>query len=116
MIKNNQLVHLLQICKLQCGINKGSNAGKRTGKNEFNGKKSQERPKLSHNITNLKHEAKYCTELLLRQKRTCNAKGALEFIRSMSQDKTISFRDPTDNVLMKLTQDATFVSFLKQTC
>ncbi|CAJ0760398.1 10775_t:CDS:10 [Entrophospora sp. SA101] len=32
------------------------------------------------------------------------------------QDKTTSFRDPTDSVLMKLVQDAKFVSYLKQIC
>ncbi|CAG8759488.1 16780_t:CDS:2, partial [Acaulospora morrowiae] len=48
----------------------------------------------------------------------CNVRGALEFIRSTirSQDKTISFREPTDNVLMSLTQDEKFISCLKQTC
>ncbi|CAJ0892524.1 14498_t:CDS:2, partial [Entrophospora sp. SA101] len=60
------------------------------------------------------NDIKYRTELLLRSKRMCNVKGALEFIRSM--DKTTSFRDPTDSVLMKLVQDAKFVSYLKQIC
>ena len=27
-----------------------------------------------------------------------------------------SFREPTDNVLTRLTQDAKFISYLKQTC
>src|SRR6266513_571985 len=46
-------------------------------------KKEQEKTELSINITNLKNDVKYRTELLLRSKRMCNVRGALEFIRSM---------------------------------
>ncbi|KAF0507184.1 maltose o-acetyltransferase [Gigaspora margarita] len=78
----------------------------------------QEKVELSNHITNLKNDVKHRTELLLRSKRMCNVRGALEFIRSTirSQDKTISFREPTDNVLTRLTQDAKFISYLKQAC
>ncbi|CAG8663292.1 11442_t:CDS:2, partial [Dentiscutata heterogama] len=67
----------------------------------------QKKMKLSKHITNLENDI-----------RICNMRGALEFIRSMiqSQDKTILFREPTDNILMRLTQDAKFISYLKQTC
>ncbi|CAG8654530.1 5039_t:CDS:2, partial [Paraglomus occultum] len=43
---------------------------------------------------------------------------ALEFIGStiQSQDETISVNEPTNNVLMRLTQDAKFISYLKRTC
>ncbi|CAG8629716.1 19316_t:CDS:2 [Gigaspora margarita] len=74
----------------------------------------QEKVELSNHITNLKNDVKHRTELLLRSKRMCNVRGALEFIRST--DKTISFREPTDNVLTRLTQDAKFISYLKQAC
>ena len=46
-------------------------------------KKEREKSELSINITNLKNDLKYRTELLLRSKRMCNVRGALEFIRSM---------------------------------
>ncbi|CAG8722350.1 15564_t:CDS:2, partial [Funneliformis caledonium] len=74
----------------------------------------QEKVELSKHITNLENDVKHRTELLLRSKRMCNVRGALEFIRST--DKIISFREPTDNVLMKLTQNQKFVSYLKQNC
>src|SRR6185369_12664696 len=46
-------------------------------------KKEYEKSELSNSITNLKNDIKYRTELLLRLKRMCNVRGALEFIRSM---------------------------------
>ncbi|CAG8617285.1 11653_t:CDS:2, partial [Funneliformis mosseae] len=74
----------------------------------------KEKVELSKHITNLENIVKHCTELLLRSKGICNVRGALEFIRST--DKIISFRESTDNVLTRLTQDAKFISYLKQTC
>ncbi|CAJ0894823.1 445_t:CDS:2 [Entrophospora sp. SA101] len=81
-------------------------------------KKEYKKSELSNSITNFKNDIKYRTELLLQSKRMCNVRGALEFIRSMIQlqDKTTSFCDPTDSDLMKLAQDAKFVSYLKQIC
>ncbi|KAF0460710.1 maltose o-acetyltransferase [Gigaspora margarita] len=81
-------------------------------------KKEHEKSELSKHITNLENDVKHRTELLLRLKRMCNVRGALEFIRSTDSitGKTISFREPTDNVLMRLTQDEKFISYLKQTC
>ncbi|CAG8774285.1 18100_t:CDS:2 [Gigaspora margarita] len=58
-------------------------------------KKEHEKSELSKHITNLENDVKHRTELLLRSKRMCNVR---------------------DNVLMRLTQDEKFISYLKQTC
>ncbi|CAG8729347.1 5979_t:CDS:2, partial [Acaulospora morrowiae] len=82
------------------------------------GEKEREKLDLTNRITKLENDVKDRTELLLRSKGMCNVRGALEFIRSTNrlQDKIISFREPTDNVLTRLTQDERFISYLNQTC
>ncbi|CAG8672144.1 5648_t:CDS:2, partial [Paraglomus occultum] len=81
-------------------------------------KKESEKSDLRNHITHLEIDVKTRTESLLRSRRMCNVRGALEFIRSeiRSQHKTVSFREPTDNILMGLTKDTKFVSVLQQTC
>ncbi|CAG8626293.1 5340_t:CDS:2, partial [Paraglomus occultum] len=78
----------------------------------------QETKEMTKHMKDLEIDVKTRTESLLRSRRMCNVRGALEFIGSTirSQDKTISFREPTDNILMGLTKDTKFVSILQQTC
>jgi len=45
-------------------------------------RKEREKMELSKTLTNLENDMKTRTELLLRSKRMCNMRGALEFIRS----------------------------------
>ncbi|CAG8567695.1 7075_t:CDS:2, partial [Paraglomus occultum] len=88
-------------------------------------KKERERKEIIQEISDLRiHmkgleiDVKKRTELLLLSTKMCNVRGALEFIRAKipSQDKTVVFHESVDNVLMKLTQDAKFISYLKRTC
>ncbi|CAJ0870021.1 5745_t:CDS:2 [Entrophospora sp. SA101] len=81
-------------------------------------KKEGEKLDIMDELRKVENTLRDRTQELLRSRRICDIRGAMEFIRAqlLMKTNTILFSEPADKALNKLTEDQLFVSLLKRMC